>query len=64
MLNLIEIIWVSGFALSTLLMIGLAGVRTYCTYIDNMKVREREISESMARQKIDMERWKRNVLRP
>lgn len=64
MLNLIEMIWVTGFALSTLLMIGLAAVRIYGRYIDNMKVREREMSESMARQQIVIERWKRKVLRP
>ena len=64
MLNLIEVIWVTGFALSTLLMIGLAAVRIYGSYADNMKVREREMSESMARQQIVIERWKRKVLRP
>jgi hypothetical protein len=64
MSNLIEVIWVTGFALSTLLMIGLAAVRIYGNYADNMKVREREMSESMARQQIVIERWKRKVLRP
>jgi hypothetical protein len=64
MLNLIEVIWVTGFALSTLLMIGLAAVRIYGSYADNMKVREREMSESMARQQIVIARWKRKVLRP
>ncbi len=64
MLNLVEVIWVTGFALSTLLMIGLAAVRIYGNYADNMKVREREMSESMARQQIVIERWKRKVLRP
>lgn len=64
MLNLIEVLWVTGFALSTLLMTGLAAVRIYWNYSDNMKVREREMSESMARQQIVIERWKRKVLRP
>ena len=64
MLNLIEVIWVTGFALSTLLMIWLTTVRIYGNYADNMKVREREMSESMARQQIVIERWKRKVLRP
>ena len=64
MLNLIEIIWVTGFALSTLLMIGLAAVRKYGNYMDKMKARERERSESMERQQIVIERWKRKVLRP
>jgi hypothetical protein len=64
MLNLIEMIWVTGFALSTLLMVGLAAVRIYGNYADTMKVREREMSESMARQQIVIERWKRKVLRP
>ena len=64
MLNLIEMIWVTGFALSTLLMIGLAAMRIYGNYIENMKVKEREMSESMARQQIVIERWKRKVLRP
>lgn len=64
MLNLIEMIWVTGFALSTLLMIGLAAVRIYGNCIDNIRVKEREMSESMARQQIAVERWKRKVLRP
>ena len=64
MLALIEMIWVSGFALSALLMIGQAAVRAYGTYLGKMKVREHEISESMARQQIVIERWKRKVLRP
>ena len=64
MLNLIEVIWVTGFALSTLLMIWLTAVRIYGNYADNMKVREREMYESMARQQIVIERWKRKVLRP
>jgi hypothetical protein len=64
MLSLIEMIWVTGFALSTLFMIGLAAVRIYGNYVENMKVREREMSESIARQQIVVERWKRKVLRP
>ncbi|MBA3286071.1 MAG: hypothetical protein H0U27_13580 [Nitrosopumilus sp.] len=64
MLNLIEIIWVIGFALSALLMIGIDAGRVYGNYIDNMKVKEREMSESMARQQNVIERWKRKVLRP
>lgn len=64
MLNLIEMIWVTGFALSTLLVIGLAAVRIYGNCIDNIRVKEREMSESMARQQIAVERWKRKVLRP
>ena len=62
--NLIEMIWVTGFALSTLFMIGLAAVRIYGNYADNMKAREHEMSESMARQQIVVEKWKRKVLRP
>jgi hypothetical protein len=64
MSNLIEMVWVTSFALSTLLIIGLAAVRIYGNYIDKMKIREREMSESMARQQIVIERWKRKVLRP
>jgi hypothetical protein len=64
MLNLIEMIWVTGFALSTLLVIGLAAVRIFGNYADNMKARERELSESAARQQIVVEKWKRKVLRP
>ncbi len=64
MLNLIEIMWVIGFALSALLVIGLDAARIYGNYIYNMKVREREMSESMARQQDVVERWKRKVLRP
>lgn len=64
MLNLIEIIWVIGFALSALLMTGLDAGRVYGNYIDSMKTREREISESMARHQHVTERWKRKVLRP
>ncbi len=64
MLNLIETIWVIGFALSALLMIGLDAARVYGNYVDNMKVRDREMSESMARQQNVIESWKRKVLRP
>ena len=64
MSNLIEVIWVTGFALYNLLMIGRAAVIIYVNYADNMKVREREMFESMARQQIVIERWKRKVLRP
>ncbi len=64
MLNLIEMIWVIGFALSTLLLIGLDAGMVYGNYIDNMKVREREMFEYMARQQNVIERWKRRVLRP
>lgn len=64
MVNFAEIFLVIGFALSTVTIIGWDAVRAYRNYIDKMKVREREISESIARQQHAIERWKRKVLRP
>ena len=64
MLNFLEVIWVVGFAFSALLMIGLDAARVYGNYIDSMKVREREMSQSLARQQNVMEGCKRKVLRP
>jgi hypothetical protein len=64
MLNFIEVIWVIGFAFSALLMIGLDAARVYGNCTNTMKVRERDMSESLARQQNAMERWKRKVLRP
>ena len=64
MVNFAEIFLVIGFALSTVTVIGLDGVRIYRNYIDKKKIREREISESIARQQHAIERWKRKVLRP
>ncbi len=64
MSNYAEIIWVSIFALFTLMIIGLDSVKDYRNYINKMKVREQEFSEKIARQQQAIERWKRKVLRP
>jgi hypothetical protein len=61
--DIVILIWVIGFALATVVSIGVAGYKNYKEYVEQIQRRHNALYGKGLEQ-TEIEKWKRKVFRP
>jgi Tfp pilus assembly protein PilE len=60
----IELLWVIGFAVSTILAVAILSYQSYKKYIFKKQSQMVNSDKEIAKQQTEIEKWKRKVFRP
>lgn len=61
--DIVILFWVIGFALATVVAIGVAGYKNYKEYVEQIQQRHNALYDKGLEQ-TEIEKWKRKVFRP
>ena len=61
--DIVILFWVIGFALATVVAIGIAGYKNYKEYVEQIRRRHNALYDKGLEQ-TEIEKWKRKVFRP